>query len=347
LRLAVIGCGAVTTTYHLPALRLTGEFVPTAFVDLDLDCARRAAAQWPGVVVTADLEEAIANADAALVATPHSSHGAIAGACLRQGRHVLCEKPLAVTVDECDSLLQASEQSKAVLSVGLMRRCIGANQVVRSLLSARWAGEVVGFHFEEGERYNWPTTSGFFWKKETAGGGVLVDTGAHTLDLLTWWLGDWESVEYWDDSLGGLETNCELRVRLKELPGVEGTVQLSRTHELSNVLRIECSGGWIEVDARPPWALALHDRRSGVTARAVAELAERSLRSGEPVLPAVNQPFAAMWQQFARAVRGEPHGLATAAEARSSAGLMEACYARRQVLAQPWLPGAPGPREGA
>jgi len=60
-----------------------------------------------------------------------------------------------------------------------------------------------------GYRSFWKVASDFMFRKE-AGGGVLADTGAHLLDLLLWWLGDYESVEYCDDAVGGVEADCEL-----------------------------------------------------------------------------------------------------------------------------------------
>ena len=61
----------------------------------------------------------------------------------------------------------------------------------------------------------WPFATDFLLKKEMAGGGVLADFGVHVLDLLLWWLGDWAEVEYRDDAMGGIESDCEMRLTMR------------------------------------------------------------------------------------------------------------------------------------
>src|SRR6266536_3703994 len=98
--------------------------------------------------------------------------------------------------------------------------------------------------------YNWPVASGFFFSKEQAGGGVLVDTGSHMLDLLLWWLGDViDVVEYRDDSLGGVEAECWLSLVLQTPTGpVQGNIILSRLRKLRNTARIVGERFTIECD---------------------------------------------------------------------------------------------------
>ena len=70
--------------------------------------------------------------------------------------------------------------------------------------------------------YSWPVASDFMFRKD-AGGGVLADTGAHVLDTVLWWLGDWDKVEYHDDAHGGVEADCLLKLTMKS--GAVGTVE--------------------------------------------------------------------------------------------------------------------------
>jgi len=55
----------------------------------------------------------------------------------------------------------------------------------------------------EGNVYSWPVASDFFFRKETAGGGVLMDTGVHTFDMLLWFFGEISDLDYRDDAFGG------------------------------------------------------------------------------------------------------------------------------------------------
>ena len=74
-----------------------------------------------------------------------------------------------------------------------------------------------------------------------------MDLGVHALDLLLWWFGDCELVSYCDDSEGGLETDCEIRLRFQN--GVTGIVELSRTRNLRNSCVIEGDCGTLTVEA--------------------------------------------------------------------------------------------------
>ena len=76
-------------------------------------------------------------------------------------------------------------------------------------------GRIESFDFREGTIFDWPATTNSFWRREAAGGGVFADLGAHVLDLLLWWLGDFTSVTYADDSQGGVEADCRLELTMK------------------------------------------------------------------------------------------------------------------------------------
>ena len=337
----------MTERCHLPALAQVDEVQVAAVADADLGRAQELAKRFGVPAAVQGFEDALGESDCVLVATPHGTHADIVTECLRAGKHVLCEKPLATTVAECDLLIEEAARSAGTLHVGLTRRMYPGCRWLKGALEAGVLGRVKGFLFEEGGPYSWPTSSGFFWNRAAAGGGVLADTGAHTLDLLTWWLGEWEGVEYRDDNLGNVEAHCRLDLTLRE--GVRGRVELSRLHALPNRFRVECEHGWFEAGARPPGRVVMYDTRIG---RSVScEAREGEAREGEARLPWAEQPawraldaFVLQWREMARSMRGEPTGLATAADAREVARLIEACYARRRPLPQPWL----GPQfEGA
>ena len=97
-----------------------------------------------------------------------------------------------------------------------------------------------------------------------------MDTGAHTLDLVTWWLGEVASLDYRDDAEGGVEADCVLQCNMAS--GATGRIELSRTRELRDTIRINGTKGFVEVHlyknevlAGSPNALAFsHD---GIAAR--------------------------------------------------------------------------------
>ena len=151
---------------------------------------------------------------------------------------------MALSVAECDHMLEAAEAGSALLAVGLMRRYSHAGQFAKWVIDSGLLGQITSFSFQDGFVYAWPTASDAFLRKELAGGGVLIDLGAHTLDQLLWWLGEVESFDYADDSYGGVEADCILELVLKS--GAKGRVELSRTRDLS--MRAFIKGDKAELD---------------------------------------------------------------------------------------------------
>jgi predicted dehydrogenase len=336
LRLAVVGCGAVAAIHHLPALSLSRSAEAVVLVDADIGRARNLAARF-GVPETAtDIRSLPGRVDAAIVALPNSLHAPVSIELLRQGVHVLVEKPMALNVRECDEIIAAAEASGAVLAVGLEFRFFDFTLLVRNLLREGLLGKIRRFEMHLGVIPRWPFATDFLLKKETAGGGVLADLGVHVLDVLLWWLGDWADVEYRDDAQGGLESDCELLLGLRS--GVSGTVEISRTHNLSNTCLFEGERANLEVgiwDPDPQIRLLLEDREVDLSGRA-----RRQEGSAITFLDA----FVRQIDDFAAAVRDRREPRVPGREGRRIQTLIEACYARRKFLEMPWSI-VPSPRE--
>jgi predicted dehydrogenase len=199
---------------------------------------------------------------------------------------------------------------------------------VRNLLRGGILGELRRFAMRQGVIPRWPFATDFFLKKETAGGGVLADYGAHVLDLVLWWLGDWAEVEYRDDAMGGVESDCEMSLTMRS--GVAGTVEISRTRNLENTCFFEGSRAALEVgvwDPDPEIRLLLPDRE--------VHLSGRARREGGGGLD-FTRAFVRQLDDFASAVRGRREPFVPGREGRRSLELIEACYARRQPLVLPW-----------
>ena len=140
------------------------------------------------------------------------------------------------------------------------------------------------FDLRESMVFSSGISSEVLFQPNVAGGGVLTDTGVHALDLLLWWLGDFASVNYRDDSQGGFEANCILECALTS--GARGRFELSRTRQLCNSIRIEGTRGFVEVDlhkngvlAGSPNALAF--RHDGISPREMKPLFAAELLDAE------------------------------------------------------------------
>ena len=329
-RLAIVGCGAVTQHGHLPAAARAENVRVTLLVDKNRPRAEELARQYNVPHVAEDYAQVWEEADAAIVALPHYLHAPISIDLLAHGVHVLVEKPMALTADECDAMIQAAEQGQAVLAVGLMRRFLWSAQLTKAILDAGLLGSVESFDIREGFAYNWPVASDFFFRKETAGGGVLIDAGAHTLDTLLWWLGDVGSFEYFDDNYGGVEADCELHLVMEN--GATGIVELSRTRDLRNTAIIRGGRATLEV--------SLHTNQVRFLPRGVAFGVLGN------VLPDLQEPLgeqsfmdllSAQLADWVNAIRSGGSPRVPGAEGRRSIALIKACYAQRKPLVLPWV----------
>lgn len=325
VRLAVLGCGAVAQIHHLPAI--SASELAEAAVVVDADAARaRTVAERFGVPASAtDWREALDGIDAAVIALPNSLHAPVAVDLLRRGVPVLVEKPMALSVAECDEMIAAAEAGGATLAVGLDFRFFDSTRWVKDFLAGGILGELRGFDLRQGVIPRWPFATDFLLRKETAGGGVLADFGVHVLDLLLVWLGEWEAVDYRDDAEGGIESDCELRLRMRS--GLEGSIEISRTRNLRNTCVFEGERGSLEVgiwDPDPPITLRFGGQETRLEGRA-----------GSSRLT-FQDVFVRQIDDFAAAVRERRDPFVPGREGRRSLELIEACYASRQPLELPW-----------
>jgi predicted dehydrogenase len=331
LKIALVGCGAVTEHRHLPALARRDDCEVVALVDHDERRAKRLSTHFRVSRILTDYRDLLnCSVDAAIIALPNHLHAPASVELLKAGIHVLVEKPMALSVAECDRMLHAAEEGHAVLAVGLVRRFLHAGQFTKWAVESGLLGRVFSFHFQDGFIFNWPLASNFFFHRELAGGGVLMDTGVHTLDQLFWWLGDINSFEYYDDSCGGVEAECELHVILKS--GAEGIVELSRTRNLRNTAIIRGERAELEVGL---WRNSLSLRFLGSPVQVIGQgaLWEQSATVEQSQIDLV----AAEHNDLLEAIHAGRPLTVSGTEARRSIALIEACYKERRQLQLPWM----------
>lgn len=258
--LAVIGCGGVAAERHLPALARLG-WRPRVLVDPRIERASQLSRRFKAHRALRNVSElAAGEIQAALVATNMASHASVSLSLLENGVHVFVEKPMAVSFDEASAMVKTAAANSACLAVGHVRRFMFINRWVKKLIQSGALGDIESFDVREGENFH--TRSGgrltraraiertglyspAFWDLRVSGGGVLIDTGSHTLDTLLWQIGEAQALRYQDDALGGVEADALLQLRLSN--GATGTVELSRTRNLRNTAIITGSRGQVEV----------------------------------------------------------------------------------------------------
>ena len=330
VQIAIIGCGAVTERGHLPATTKISNCRVTLLVDNNLEHAKKLSNIYNISTISDDYHAAVDHANAAIVALPHHLHAPVSCELLEAGLHVLVEKPMALSSSECNTMLAAAKKGRAVLAVGLMRRFLNSIQFTHWLLNEGILGQIKEFDVQEGNVYNWPVTSDFFFHRSTAGGGVLFDTGAHTLDLLLYLLGDVVDLEYYDDSYGGIEADCKLYLKMQS--GAKGNIELSRSRDLRNTAIIKGEHGILEVHLRKNWVLLNScDKALGFEGYGIVSGSTgiKEQKFSDLFQPQLEDWIASIQKKRVPTVPGE--------EAMRSIALVEACYAHRKQLELPWV----------
>ena len=325
IRLAIVGCGAISSAYLL-ATQDSQDIEITALVDKDESRAIQLAEKYHITFTADDYKKIVGRCDAAVIALPHYLHAGVTVDLLRAGMHVLVEKPMAMNTSECDEMIRAASESDRLLAVGQLRRFFYSSQFIKRIIETRVLGQIKSFEFREGVVFNWPVVSSFTFRKEF-GGGVLADTGAHVLDLLLWWLGDYESIQYYDDAMGGVEADCELHVQLK--CGAAGVVELSRTRDLRNTLKICGERGTLEVQSQFNSQIRLQLEGQDIALGGIAK------PDGRPEEDAI-ELFRRQFDNFFGAIRGQQSLFVPGYEGRPAVELIEACHSMRQPLIKPW-----------
>ena len=334
--IVLVGCGAVSQLFYAPALRALeadGLLRVTALVDPERVAGAQLRRDFPRAGLTATLAEAAApDGSLAIIASPPRWHAAQTIAALARGWHVLCEKPIAASSAEAASMIAAAGAAGRVLAIGHYKRFFPSSTYLKFLCrGASPLGALRRFQIAEGGPFAWPAASPAFFQKRETPGGVLLDIGVHVLDLLLWWLGDPTGFSYADDAMGGLEANARVTLRFGS---VTGRVQLSRDWVTAQRYEFEFEHGtaaWTVNDANG-LSLSL-DGSPGALQGAL-------LRPDGTPADTNPQSFIAQLQQVVTAVREGTPVLVDGREGARALGLIEACYARRELLNQPWFGAA-------
>jgi predicted dehydrogenase len=188
LRYALIGCGGFGRFCLSQYLRMDG-LECAGVADVNAEAAARAAGDF-GVTAWASVDELVraAEVDVIHLATPPWTHGATGLAALNAGKHLLVEKPLAITREAADEMVSVSREKGLVLSVNLMMRHSPLCQAVKKLIESSLLGEPLHAHFVNDARDEILPPDHWFWDRELSG-GIFVEHGVHFFDLFEWWFG--------------------------------------------------------------------------------------------------------------------------------------------------------------
>ncbi|MCK4601263.1 MAG: Gfo/Idh/MocA family oxidoreductase, partial [Phycisphaerae bacterium] len=189
-----IGCGAFGE-FCMGAFSELEEVRPAAVADVRADAADRLAERFK-VPAYYDPAELIAREDVDIVhiATPPASHHELVLAVARAGKNMLCEKPLAMNLDQADEMLAAAEQAGVIVPVNFILRYNLVADVVKAVIDSGVMGRVLSARLTNCASDGNLPPEHWFWNKELSG-GIFIEHGGHFFDLYRRWLGGGEVID--------------------------------------------------------------------------------------------------------------------------------------------------------
>jgi predicted dehydrogenase len=316
MRFGLIGCGGIGQLRAAAIAQLSfGEFV--ALSDLDESRAEALAASYGGAVI-ADWRDLLRmdEVEAVIISTPPSVHAEMSIEALRAGKHVLCEKPLARTPEECREMVKMAEQCGRFLATGFNYRFYPSIEKARDLLDSGLIGELDHIRSYTGysaadHNHEW------LHDVEVMGGGALRDNGIHLIDLTAYFLGDVTEVKGMASNSVWAFEGCEDNgfALLRNSAGNIATLQASWTEWRGYRLLVELYGrrGCIRTWCFPMMTQVIWAEEQGGKMRRKSHFFPKTqlmekLRSYRWV---VIQSFVKELEAFYRAVNAEASNIAT------------------------------------
>ena len=195
LKIGIIGCGKIAEVRHTRELALNPRAELVAFCDLVPERAIAMAKPFHADVYE-DYHDVLArkDIDAVFVCCCNNMHAQIALDALEAGKHVMCEKPMAITTALCQRMIDAADRNNRTLMVGYNQRLVPAHVKAKEIIQSKKYGDVITFRTTFGHRgceyFSYGGLSTWFFKKEQSGFGTCADLGVHKADLMRYLLGE-------------------------------------------------------------------------------------------------------------------------------------------------------------
>lgn len=189
LRVATIGSGLIARMAHVPGYQKAGAEV-VATVDIVESRAKKLAEDFHIESVYTSYYDMLARSDidAVSICVPNHLHKEVTIAALKAGKHVLCEKPMATTVEEAKAMLDASKESDKILMIGFNNRFRSDVQRLKKFIDQGELGEI--YYAKAGYVRRRGTPFGWFTVKQESGGGPVIDIGVHAIDMTRYLMGN-------------------------------------------------------------------------------------------------------------------------------------------------------------
>ena len=193
IKIGIIGCGGIANGKHMPALAKVEDAEMVAFCDIIPERAEKAAKEFgtADAKVYTDYKELLKDKsiDVVHVCTPNRSHSFITVDALEAGKHVMCEKPMAINSAEAQKMIDAAKRTGKKLSIGYQNRFRDDSLFLKKEAEAGTFGDI---YYAKATAIRAVPTWGVFLNEYEQGGGPLIDIGTHALDLTLWMMNNYK-----------------------------------------------------------------------------------------------------------------------------------------------------------
>jgi predicted dehydrogenase len=190
VKVGIVGAGGISQSHCRAISEIQGTEI-VAIADIFRDKAEKSAKKWNIPHVYEDYHEMLAREDieAVLVTTYNQAHRAPTVDALKAGKHVLCEKPMAATLEDAAAMTRAARASDKLLMIALKSRYSETWQAAKGIMSTGALGDIYYSETVAARRCGIPGFADSFILKETAGIGTVADIGVYSLDEALWLMG--------------------------------------------------------------------------------------------------------------------------------------------------------------
>lgn len=309
--IGIVGAGAIAQAY-IQAIQALKNVRLVAIADAREEAAK-AAAEQAGCKAFKSHKELIKSGvcEAVVVCTPPSTHPEICIDFLEAGVHVLCEKPMAISSKSAQQMLAVADETGCLLTMGSKFRYVDDVIKAKSIVTSGILGDIVLF---ENAFTGWVNmTKRWNSNPKISGGGVLIDNGTHSIDIMRYFLGPIAEVQAVEGKrLQSKEVEDTVRLFAHSAEGVMGSIDLSWSlnKELGTYIEIYGSEGTIKVG----WKESRYRQSSSAEWVVFGKGYDKV------------QAFGSQISNFARAIRHEEPLLITASDALASVRVVEAAY---------------------
>lgn len=333
IKVGIIGCGSITKLRHAPEYRDNPYVDEIVFFDRNLQRATELANQFGGSVAQT-AEELLADPAVEAISDCSSNefHHIFSANALLSGKHVLCEKPISLSVEQANKIIEAQKESGKKLMVDHNQRFTRAHQKAKEIIKNEELGKVLTFRttFGHSGPEQWgvnKSNSTWFFKKERSGLGVAGDLGIHKIDLIHYLLDDEiEQVSAFQGALDKVNEKGEpievcdnIVCSLKTKKGRLGTAAFSWTYygEEDNSTVIYCEQGILKIYHSDKYQIEIMNKNG-----------ENIFFELEKIQTNENQTNSGVIDSFIDCIRLDQDPLVTGSDALSSLkvilGIMEA-----------------------